>query len=186
MTWKVSQITGRLVVMAALVVITSIASYGQTVGNVEVTGHLGIVGGIGTHGSFGGSIGAPISNRLILSGDLSYIPFGGGSVTTFGTTTSSSSKAFNFNGNLQYQFNPSHSVTPYAGGGLGFLHSSFDVNSSGTLTVSGSSTDLYFNVGGGLRYFVKERWGFKPEFMIFAGPNTYVRFAGGLFYKFGE
>ena len=178
--------------MTAFVVVTSIASYGQRIvpGNMEVTGHLGVVSGIGSHGSFGGSIGAPVTDRLLLSGDLSYIPLGGGNVTVLGATTRSSARAFNFNGNLQYQFNPYRAVVPYAGAGLGFLHSSFDTSSNavgpGSFNIQGSSTDLYFNTGGGFRYYVKERWGFKPEFMIFAGSNTYVRFAGGIFYQFGE
>jgi hypothetical protein len=148
------------------------------------------VSGIGSHGSFGGSLGIPVTDHLILSGDLSYIPLGGASLTVLGSTMSSSAKAFNFNGNLQYQFKPTRAVVPYAGAGLGFLHSSFDTSSStvgaGSFSATGSSTDLYFNTGGGLRYYVKERWGFRPEFMIFAGSNTYVRFAGGIFYQFGE
>ena len=187
MRLKFTEISGRLAVMTAFLVVTGIASYGQT-GNVEVSGNLGVVGGIGTHGSFGGSIGAPVTDHLILAGDLSYIPFGGGSVTVLGATTRSSAKAINFNTNLQYQFKPAHSVVPYAGAGLGFLHSSFDASSTGpgSFSASGSSTDMYFNVGGGFRHYVKERWGFRPEFMIFAGSNTYVRFAGGIFYQFGE
>lgn len=190
MSSKISEISGRLAVMTAFVVITSIASYGQS--KIEMTGNLGVVGKLGgSHGSFGGSLGAPITDRLILSGDLSYIPLGGSSVTILGSTTRSSAKAFNFNGNLQYEFKPTQAVVPYAGAGLGFLHSSFNTSSDGLglipLNVEGSSTDLYFNMGGGFRYYVKEhRWGFKPELMIFAGSNTYVRFAGGIFYRFGE
>ena len=182
----------RLFEIAALAVISSVVSYGQGLvpGSVEVTGHLGIVSGIGSHGSFGGSIGTPITDHVILSGDLSYIPLGGGSVSINGATSSSSAKAFNFNGNLQYQFKPAHAVVPYAGAGLGFLHSSFNSSSNlpGTaaFTAQGGTTDLYFNMGGGLRYFVNERWGFRPELMVFAGSNTYVRLAGGVFYKFGE
>jgi len=178
--------SGRLVAIMAFVVMMGIPTYGQ---NFEVTGNLGIVSGIGSHGSFGGSIGAPISDNLILSGDLSYIPMGGANVSIMGSTLSSSAKAFNFNGNLQYQFKPLRATVPYAGAGLGFLRSSFSSsnNLGGAATsVQGSSMDMYFNVGGGLRYHVRERWGFRPEFMVFAGPNTYVRFAGGIFYQFGE
>jgi hypothetical protein len=181
---------GRLIVLIALVVAASIASYGQ--GPVEVSGNLGVVSGIGSHGSFGGSIGAPIADHLLLSGDLSYIPMGGSSVTLNGATTSSSAKAINFNGNLQYQFKAIRSaraVVPYAGAGVGFLHSAFSSSSTlpgSSFNISGGSTDLYFNFGGGLRYYVNERWGFRPEFMVFAGSTTYVRFAGGVFYKFGE
>src|SRR5262249_10388269 len=123
---------GRLFVITAFAMITSVASYGQGIvpGNVEVNGHLGVVSGIGSHGSFGGSIGTPITDHVILAGDLSYIPLGGSSVTINGSTANSSAKAFNFNGNLQYQFKPVQAIAPYAGAGLGFLHSSFSSSSS--------------------------------------------------------
>src|SRR5262245_6355820 len=103
MKLNISVIPGRLCVMIALVLAMSAASYGQ--GSVEVTGNVGIVGGIGSHASLGGSIGAPISDRVILSGDFGYIPMGSNSVTinavggVGGTTTTASGKAFNFNGN---------------------------------------------------------------------------------------
>jgi hypothetical protein len=186
---KILEILERVLTITALVMVASVASsYGQ--GNVEVTGHLGIVSGIGSHGSFGGSLAVPATDNLILSGDLSYIPMGGGSVTVQGSTTSSSASAFNFNGTLQYQFKQTRDVAPYAGAGLGLLHSSFDTSSNvlgvPSFSVAGSSTDLYFNIGGGFRYFVNSRWGFRPELMVFAGPNTYLRLAGGIFYRFGE
>ena len=183
---KILEILQRVLAITALVMVACVtSSYGQ-----EITGHLGMVSGIGSHGSFGGSLGVPVTKSLMLAGDLSYIPMGGGSVTVLGSTTSTSSKAFNFNGTLQYQFKPTGAIVPYAGAGLGFLHSSFDASSNGPglppIIAAGSSTDLYFNVGGGLRYFVNGRWGFRPELMVFAGPNTYVRVAGGIFYRFGE
>jgi hypothetical protein len=189
---KFLEILERVLTITAFVMVASVASLyaqGITPGNMEVTGHLGVVSGIGSHGSFGGSLGAPVSKSFIVSGDLSYIPMGGGSVTAVGSTTSAGARAFNFNGTLQYQFKQAHALVPYAGAGLGFLHSSFETWSSilgSSFSVSGSSTDLYFNVGGGLRYFVNERWGFRPELMVFAGADTYVRIAGGIFYRFGE
>jgi hypothetical protein len=188
---KILEIIERVLVMTPFVIVATVASsYAQGApGNVEVAGHLGIVSGIGSHGSFGGSLGVPVSDNFIVSGDLSYIPMGGGSVTALGSTTSAGARAFNFNGTLQYQFKRTHALVPYAGAGLGFLHSSFEASSSisgSSFSVSGSSTDLYFNIGGGLRYFVNEHWGFRPELMVFAGPNAYVRIAGGIFYRFGE
>jgi hypothetical protein len=50
--------------------------------------------------------------------------------------------------------------------------------------VSSSSNNFYVSFGGGARYYVKDSWGFKPEFMIFAGDNTFFRFGAGIFYQF--
>ena len=181
-------LSGHLVAITAFIFAASLASYGQ--GNFEVAGHGGVVGGIGSHGIVGGSIGAPVADKLVLQGELSLIPMGSSSVTVNGTTNSSSAKAIDFNGTMQYEFTPTRGVVPYAGAGLGFLRSNFETSiiSSGVTTfkVSGSATDAYFNFGGGLRYYVNNRWGFKPEFQFFAGSNTFVRFTGGIFYQFGE
>src|SRR5215469_18607051 len=152
MKLKILELSVRVLAITVFVMVASASlSYGQDVpaGNVELTGHLGIVSGIGSHGSFGGSVALPVSDNFILSGDLSYIPMGGASVTAQGSTTSTGARAFNFNGTLQYQFEQIHTTIPYAGAGLGFLHSSFNT-SSPSFSVSGSSTDLYFNIGGGL------------------------------------
>src|SRR5262245_66648999 len=131
MKLNISVIPGRLCVMIALVAAMSVASYGQ--GSTEVTGNVGVVGGIGSHASLGGSIATPITDRLILAGDLFYIPMGSSSVTVGTTTTNSSASAFNLNGTLQYQFNPTHSVVPYAGAGIGFLRSSGEVSTNNPL-----------------------------------------------------
>jgi opacity protein-like surface antigen len=124
-------------------------------------------------------------------GEFSYIPLGGAStsVPAFGLEAGGSARAYNFNAGGQYQFSRSKNMTPYAAFGLGLLHasSSYSRTFNGvTVSGSGSSSDLYFNIGGGARYPVNERWGFKPEFMIFAGSNTYVRFGGGIFYNLGR
>ena len=186
MMLRIVQKLCRMALLALFVVITSVVSYAQ--GQVEVTGHLGVVGGIGSHGSFGASIGAPVADRLIVLGDLSYIPMGGQTIQFNGSTIQSSAKGINFNASLQYEFQPTRAVVPYAGAGLGLLRTSFSASSTGpgSFNAGGSSTDLYFNFGGGLRYYINERWGIRPELQMFAGTDTYARFAGGIFYQFGE
>jgi opacity protein-like surface antigen len=169
--------------------VLSTVSYGQELRLVEANAQFGIVSGIGTHGSLGGGIGVAVTPRVLGYGEFSYIPLGGGnsSVPALGLQAGGSASAYNFNAGGQYQFPRSGYMAPYAGFGLGILHASSSYSSSfGGMTVSGesSSSDFYFNVGGGLRYFVNERWGLRPELMIFAGSNTYVRLGGGIFYHF--
>jgi Outer membrane protein beta-barrel domain len=167
------------------------ACYAQEPRLVEVNGQVGLVSGIGTHGSFGGGMGVALTPRVLGYGEFSYIPLGGASssVPAFGLQAGGSAKAYNFNVGGQYQFSRSNNMTPYAGFGLGVLHAASSYSSTfGGVTVSGksSSSDLYFNLGGGVRYPVNERWGFRPELMIFAGSNTYVRMGGGIFYNLGR
>jgi opacity protein-like surface antigen len=170
---------------------TNAVGFGQDMarGQVEATGQLGLVGGIGTHASIGGSLGYAYTERIFLQGELSYIPLGGGSVSILNVETSGSAKAINFNASAYYLFPTSGMVAPYAGGGLGITRTSANVSTTAggvNFSADSSATDLYVNFGGGLRYHMNDRWGFKPELMIFAGSETYIRVAAGVFYQFGR
>ncbi len=174
-----------------LCILMSRVSYAQEPRQMEANAQVGIVSGIGTHGSFGGGLGVALNPRFLGYGEFSYIPLGSASnsLPAFGLQAGGSARAFNFNVGGQYRFSRSGEMEPYAGAGLGVLHASSNYSTSfGGMTISGegSSNDLYFNVGGGLRYFANDRWGLRPEFMIFAGSNTYVRIGAGIFYHFGR
>jgi len=167
-------------------------SYGQDLekSEVEATAQAGLVSGIGTHGSVTGTIGTAVTDHVFGFGEFSYIPLGGGTVDAFGFRSGGSAKAYGLNFGAQYLFRKSGSVAPYAGAGLGLLHNSVNYSSmvgGTTTTLSASGTDAYFSLGGGVRYYAREEgWGFKPELMLFAGPNTYVRLGVGIFYQFGR
>jgi hypothetical protein len=168
------------------------AGYGQDMaeGQVEATGLVGIVTGNGTHGTVGVNAGKAVRERVFAYGEFFYVPGGGGSFESPGFEASSSSRGIGFNAGAQYMFPTSGMWKPYAGGGLGVVHGSvsFSTTVGGVVINEGriSNTDFFVNFGGGLRYYINDRWGFKPEVMIFAGGDTFVRLAGGLFYHFGK
>src|SRR5215510_12921591 len=108
------------------------ASYAQEPRLTEANAQLGIVSGIGTHGSFGGGLGVALTPRVLGYVDFSYIPLGGASssIPAIGLQAGGSGRAINFNAGGQYQFPKSDNLTPYAGFGLGVLHSSASYSSS--------------------------------------------------------
>ena len=182
-------------VIAAAVACLVIASsgYAQQLqkGKIEATGQVGIAAGIGTQASFAGSVGGAVSDNVLVLGEFGWIPLGGASAS--GTTPggafqfSAGGKVLSFMAGAQYQFGETRSFVPYAGAALGVVHSSGDVESTvggSVQNVSSSSNNFYVSFGGGARYYVKDSWGFKPEFMIFAGDNTFFRFGAGIFYQF--
>src|SRR5262245_42080703 len=179
--WSSMPVFGAIVICVAM----SAASYAQEPRQIEADAQVGIVSGIGTHGSFGGGIGVELTPRILGYGEFSYIPLGGTSSTVVAplpVQTEGSARAFNFNVGGRYDFSRSVSMAPYAAFGVGILRSSSSFSSSfggTTISGSGSSNDFYFNIGGGLRYYVNDRWGWRPEVMVFAGSNTYVRLGGG-------
>ncbi|MEZ5356302.1 MAG: outer membrane beta-barrel protein [Bryobacteraceae bacterium] len=181
--------SASLLALGALTVIPPLAAAGLEQGQTEGGAVAGIVSGIGTRASLGGQIASGLTDKIAAYGELSFIPLGGAKSTFAGTTASSSSRAFNLNGGIHYQFKQSGKMTPYAAAGLGILHSSGSFRTSGeglNLSGSASANSLYFNLGGGVRYYMADNWGFRPEIMIFAGDQTYVRLGVGIFYQFGK
>jgi hypothetical protein len=165
--------------------------YAQTLdaGEVEATAQAGIVAGVGTQASFAASLGKAINDRVFVLGEFGYVPLGGRNVNISspggGFQVASGGKLLSFVGGVQYQFNDYNSFAPYAGAALGAVRSSFEsvISGSSNISASGSSTDFYASFSGGARYYVRDRWGFKPELTIFAGNDSFVRFAVGLFYQ---
>lgn len=159
-------------------------------GSAEAVGYGGLVAGIGTHGSLGGAVAYAATKRILAVGEFSYIPGGSQKAAGGGFAAKASARAYDFNGGIHFQFPLKEpKAVPYVGAGVGVLHGS----ASGTTTVQGrtysskvSGTDFYFNLGGGLRYYVSDRWGIRPELKIFAGDQTFVRLAIGIFYQFGK
>jgi Outer membrane protein beta-barrel domain len=184
-------------VIAAAVTCLVVASsgYAQQLlkGKFETTGQVGIATGIGTQASFAGTLGKVVKDNVLVLGEFGWIPLGGanasGSVPGGSFDISSGGRVLTFMAGAQYQFRETRSFVPYAGAALGIVDSSggFEGTIGGSnQNVNSSRSDFYVSFGGGARYYVKDSWGFKPEFMIFAGDNTFFRFGGGIFYQFGR
>lgn len=177
--------------MGSLLIAVTIASAAdREVGTAEVAGFGGLVAGIGTHGTIGGDVSYAVRERLLAVGEFSYIPGGGGKLAGPGYAAKWSAKAYNFNGGIHWEFKLKEpKAVPYVGGGVGAIHStgSASVTAPGAgVTVKASATDFYFNFGGGLRYYISDKWGIRPELKVFAGDDTFVRLAIGIFYQFGK
>lgn len=181
----------KVVAVAVGCLLLSVSGYAQILeqGEMEVTGQVGIVTGIDTQASFAVSGGKALTDRIFALGEIGYIPLGGASASGAGFAVDSGGRVISFMGGAQYQFSEQRSFIPYAGGALGLVRISGNV----TTTVNGVTTDVDFSsnkfyvaLTGGARYYVKDRWGFKPEFTIFAGDNSFFRFGAGLFYQFGK
>ena len=73
---------------------------------------------------------------------------------------------------------------PYAGAGLGIYRVSAKVSVPGLVNTSASATSAYLTLSGGLRYYVGENWGVRPDITIYAGRGSFAQAAAGVFYQF--
>jgi len=154
----------------------------------EVAGFGGgswLSGGFGTHGVFGGTGAVRIGDHIHVYGEINHSTILseniGGVTGNAGLT--------NFGGGVDYSFGSSTSrLRPYVTAGLGVGH--FSASAEGTTMSIGNSA--YAAFGGGVRAYVGQHWGIKPEVRFdrylnsFAQGTNGMLFTVGLFYQFGD
>jgi hypothetical protein len=76
---------------------------------------------------------------------------------------------------------------PYGILAAGLLYSTFQVasiNAAGVMSFVGrNDINFEFQTGGGVRYFIADNWGVRPELKVIVSNRTYTRFTIGVFYR---
>jgi opacity protein-like surface antigen len=150
----------------------------------------------------GFGVGYAVTRDLLITGEFAYNRLGNpkftfrppGVLTTvqIGATLA----LFEGGGGIQYQIPvPTSRVVPYVAGGVGVVHSraSSDIAEISGFGVSStvSRSDASGNAGFGIRFYLTERFGLRPEARIVVVPEelfpkkTYFRGSLGIFYQFG-
>jgi hypothetical protein len=196
----------RSVVLRGLVLLAgaSIFSTISWADGVEVSGSGGGVtldGGGGTHAIIGATGAYRLGDHIHLFGEFGYSTLASSSFSTSANgvtvTGNASVKLANFGGGADYSFRSSEAkVRPYITAELGVGHfygtgSGTGSNGNSASVSIGVTNALYYGVGGGVRLYVGQHWGFKPEVRYqryqssLIGSNT-VQYSVGLFYQFGK
>jgi hypothetical protein len=164
-------------------------------------GGVSVTGGGGTYGLVGGEIGGDIADRVHPFAEFNYIPLGSASLSSNSGGTyvqaSASARMLDFGGGLQVNLRPKGSAAaPYLVAAFGEGHQSVSASGTGTsgsstatVSMSESANNAYVGFGGGLRYFVSEHWGLRPEFRYqryTSGGGDILMFSVGVFRRFGK
>lgn len=148
----------------------------------------------GTKPLGGCGLGIALSRDFLITGEFLYNQFAGADVTvpvprSTPVKVGVHSNIMNVMGGFQYQIPVKSSrVVPYLAGAVGLAHERFsaDVPAGGIGNFSTSNNDFTQDFGGGVRFYVSKRWGFRPEFKGVHIPDaTFYRVSGGIFYQFG-
>ena len=138
----------------------------------------------------GVGVGVGLSERLLLVGEYISNRIANPSITGTVGRQSVSMKMratlADFTGGVQYLFSSAtKGAVPYVGGGAGLVRLTIAVDSTATaLPLSAGESDVSYNVGGGVRIFTSDRWGFRPDARVVHIPGeTYVRASVGAFYQ---
>ena len=158
----------------------------------------------------GGSFGGALSRYALLYGEGSYSRLGGDTLDLGSQVQGTATARFGQGditeayGGAQFQYPIRNTrIAPFVGFGLGVVRSSV----SAQITVSGTTdpftgrplggvsvtqnlrqTSVAYTIPVGLRYYVGDRWGVKPEVasVIGSGFTTFSRFSIGIFFQSGR
>jgi Outer membrane protein beta-barrel domain len=147
----------------------------------------------------GANVAYGLSGHLFPFFEASYLP---GIVRRENVTTASTTSARQYNvnmtdfhGGLHYRFlRPESHVVPYVVGGLGLLRGSQSTATLYNIDIYGgvhpqtypvaSSVNFAFNFGGGLRFFLSERFAVRVEFKAFKPTSAPPPLQPHIFYRF--
>jgi opacity protein-like surface antigen len=119
-----------------------------------------------TPATFGAALGYGLTSRVTVEGDLSFVPGG-----TQGVISEFDTSLWALSANLLYHFvdDPDRDFTPYAAAGLGLLHGNADVENVTPLVEDDTSNVFSWNLGGGVKAAMNERWGIRADLRFFNG-----------------
>ncbi len=149
-------------------------------GSYDLTPFLGVsFGGDADGGSFaiGGAVAYNYSTRLAFEGELALL------TNATDDTSAVDVRVLTFTGNALYRFNTRTRFAPYAAVGIGLGRTSFQAPAGSDST----STDLAFNVGGGVKAEWQERIMFRADLRFFQLADispSFWRLYGGISFRF--
>ncbi len=172
-------------ILVALLWPTGVRAQTAEGGHGELFGLGGLYHGSGLNaGAGGGGGGYTVNRHLRLFGEAFYFRKDLSDVIGFSGVKATGS-AFVFDGGAQILFPAGSKTVPFAtvGGGVGRIKGSAEARAGGqTIRASASESQGTVTLGGGLDYYVSNKWGIRPEFRVYRGPEYRATF--GVFYRF--
>jgi hypothetical protein len=174
-------------VVTAGLVVCAPGLFGQTSASEE--GEVSVYGGgmfgAGTHPTVGGSSGWGFSRHGMAFLEASYSQMGHDILwQRHDVQSPQGSHLFDFMFSTHIRFPIRDRWAPYGliGGGLAFNTFSAYAGPQGAL-IGIQDFKMAFQAGGGVRYYVGENWGIRPEVKVIVSSRTFTRVAIGVFYN---
>jgi hypothetical protein len=165
---------------------TAFAQSGDTdVG--EVAGFGGVALGVGAKPSVGASTGVTISRYAMFSLETEFISLGDRTIQPWPPrSTITRSYLFDFGSDFHIRIPVRDRWAPYAIAGAGLLWNTIHQDA---LDPHGSPVVHHYDqfngalhTGAGLRYYLGDKWGIRPEFKVIVSKEIYYRLSVGIFY----
>jgi opacity protein-like surface antigen len=153
----------------------------------EIAGYAGGVAGIGSHPAGGVTFTTALSRYTLFGAELGFASLGSEGFHSPAGSVFSRSRLYDFNGHVNVRIPFRSHWAPYIVLGAGLLHSTAEravSTASGSSIEKTSDNDFAFHIGAGLRYYVTDKWGIRPEWKYYASDRNFSKLAVGVFYQF--
>jgi opacity protein-like surface antigen len=167
-----------------LAVVPGLRAQMSAVEDGEVSGYGGGTFGAGTHALVGAGTGLAYSRHGMVFLEGSYSPMGHDILwRRHDVQSPQESHLFDVMVSGHIRFPIRDRWAPYVLLGTGLVYNAFRAYSGpqGAL-IHFDDFKMAFQTGGGVRYYVGESWGIRPEFKVVVSSRTYTRMAVGVFY----
>jgi len=153
----------------------------------EVAAYGGGSFGAGSHPVVGGTTGLSFSKFGMVMLDGSYTPMGQDTVRSHPAGWSvQNSRLLDLNLAVHIRIPVRDRLVPYAILGGGALWDAYDhsvAGPQGAAVVSRNNEwNFGFHTGAGVRYYVRDNWGVRPELRVIVSNRTFTRLSVGVFY----
>jgi opacity protein-like surface antigen len=153
----------------------------------EVAAYAGGIFGVGTHPAGGMTFTTALSRYTSFGAELGFASLGSEGFRTPVGSQVSRARLFDFNGHVHVRIPVRRYWEPYIAIGAGLLHSTSELivtTAAGNMVEDSSDNNFAFQIGGGLRYFIGEKWGVRPEWKYYASERNFSKLSIGVFYQF--
>jgi hypothetical protein len=156
-------------------------------GEIAGMGGIAFGGGSGTQAAATGSAGVAFSRYGMALVDTLFMPLGSRTIQNWpDRATVNRSYLLDFGLDFHIRFHPDGRWSPYAIAGTGLL---WNLIRQDTFIHNDVPLVRHFNqfngalhTGGGMRYYIGENWGIRPEFKVIVSKHTYTLMSVGVFY----
>jgi opacity protein-like surface antigen len=153
----------------------------------EIAAYAGGVAGIGSHPAGGITFMTALSKYTMFGAELGFASLGEEGYRTSSGSLLSRSRLYDFNGHVHVRIPVRDHFAPYIVIGAGLLHSTAErvvTAPTGNAVDSFTNNDFAFQIGAGLRYFITDNWGVRPEWKYYASERNFSKLSFGVFYQF--
>ena len=176
----------RVLLLGLLPAVLAFGQSGETdIG--EIAAYAGGVFGVGSHPAGGITFTSALSRYTMFGAELGFASLGSEGFRTPATSEVSRARLFDFNGHVHVRIPVRRYWEPYIAIGAGLLHSTAErivTTPTGNTVEDSSDNDFAFQIGGGLRYFIGQKWGVRPEWKYYASERNFSKLSVGVFYQF--